>query len=128
LLDEEIEINSGFIVKGENRIMYYQRLSGDNNIHSAMIASDVMMFIGALFSLDKAPEEALKIGEVAYKGLRKPRLKIYDPDNPAHYVECKNNLSYPQNDTNVVYMNPVDYSYFIQLGFEAGDTVYIVEA
>ena len=97
-------------------------------VHSAMIASDVMAFIGALFFQDGNVEGALKEGEVAYKGLRKPRLKIYDPNNPAHYIVCSNNLSYPQNDTGVVYMNPVDYTYFKNLGFEAGDEVYIVEA
>ena len=108
--------------------MNYTRMSRESSIHSAMIASDVMAFLETLFFQNGEAEGTLKKGEVAFKGLRKPRLKIYDPKNPAHYIICNNNMSYPQDDTEVVYMNPIDFAYFKNLGFEAGDEVYIVEA
>jgi len=113
----------------EGRIneMNYNRFSKKGSVCSAMIATDTVMFLEAVFFGADNAEEGLKSGEVAFGGLKKPRLRIYDPNNPRHSIVCRNVLTYPQLENNVIFMNIYDYSYFKSLGFEAGDEVYITE-
>ncbi len=110
--------------------MSKKRSTMGNDVHSAMLSSDVMAFLGAaVFGNGANASGTLKKGEAAYGGLKNNTITIIDPYNPSHYVVCKNILTYSavKDNSNVIFMNTIDYSYFINLGFEAGDEVFVVE-
>ena len=99
----------------------------NHQVYKAMIACDPMLLLEMLIIGNQGATGGLKQGEVAFGGLKKPVLRIFNPNNPQDSIICRNNLSYPQLENNVVFMNPTDYSYFTARGFEAGDMVYIID-
>ena len=63
-------------------------------VYKAMIVCDPLLLLEMLIIGNQGATGELKQGEVAFGGLKKPVLRISNPNNPQDSIACRNNLSY----------------------------------